>query len=76
MAAPDPATCQAKEQGGGYAHGQITHSSGLMFWLTGLRAQEVSARMSAPNAPVDMYSAAAWVSKSVIASGSTCRVMV
>ncbi len=59
MAAPDPATWQAKEQGGGYAHGQITHSSGLMFWLSGLRAQEVSARMSAPNAPVDMYSAAA-----------------
>ena len=58
IAAPDPATWQAPEQGGGYAHGQITHSSGLMFWLTGLRAQEVSARMTAPNANVDMYNAA------------------
>jgi predicted dehydrogenase len=58
IAEPDPATWQAKEQGGGYAHGQITHSSGLMFWLTGLRAQEVSARMIAPDSLVDMYNAA------------------
>lgn len=55
---PDPTTWQVKEQGGGYAHGQITHSSGLMFWLTGLRAKEVAARMSSPNAMVDMYDAA------------------
>lgn len=58
IAAPDPATWQAPAQGGGYAHGQITHSSGLMFWLTGLRAQEVSARMTRPNSQVDMYDAA------------------
>jgi predicted dehydrogenase len=56
---PDPTTWQVKENGGGYAHGQITHSSGLMFWLTGLRAQEVTARMSSLNAAVDMYDAAA-----------------
>lgn len=55
---PDPATWQEKAHGGGYAHGQVTHSSGLMFWLTGLRAQEVSARMSSPNSRVDMYDAA------------------
>ena len=56
---PDPATWQVKEQGGGYAHGQITHSSGLMFWLTGLRAKEVAARMSSSvNTQVDMYDAA------------------
>lgn len=55
---PDPKTWQVKEHGGGYAHGQITHSSGLMFWLTGLRAKEVSARLSSPNAAVDMYDAA------------------
>ena len=28
--------------GGGYAHGQITHSSALLFWLTGLRAASVA----------------------------------
>jgi predicted dehydrogenase len=55
---PDPATWQVKEQGGGYAHGQITHSSGLMFWLTGLRAQEVSAVMTMPGSKVDMYDSA------------------
>ena len=55
---PDPKTWQVKENGGGYAHGQITHSSGLMFWLTGLRAQAVSARMSSQNSTVDMYDAA------------------
>jgi predicted dehydrogenase len=56
---PDPATWQEKAHGGGYAHGQVTHSSGLMFWLTGLRAQEVSGRVSSPKAKVDMYDAAA-----------------
>jgi predicted dehydrogenase len=56
---PNPATWQVEAQGGGYAHGQITHSSGLMFWLTGLRAQEVSARAAAPDAPADLYDAAA-----------------
>ena len=58
LAAPEPSTWQVKENGGGYAHGQITHSSGMMFWLTGLRAQEVSARMSSLGGPVDMYDAA------------------
>jgi predicted dehydrogenase len=56
---PDPKTWQVKENGGGYAHGQITHSSGLMFWLTGLRAKEVTARMSSIGSAVDMYDAAA-----------------
>jgi predicted dehydrogenase len=58
IAAPDPRTWQAPEQGGGYAHGQVTHSSALMFWLSGLRAREVACRMTRPNAQVDMYDAA------------------
>lgn len=58
IAAPDPATWQAPDQGGGYAHGQVTHSSGLMFWLTGLRAKEVTCRMISPDSEVDMYNAA------------------
>lgn len=58
---PDDATWQAPEQGGGYAHGQITHSSGLAFWLTGLRAAQVSARMSGPRARVDLYDTASVV---------------
>ncbi|MEZ4868682.1 MAG: Gfo/Idh/MocA family oxidoreductase [Caldilineaceae bacterium] len=59
IAEPDPNTWQNPAQGGGYAHGQVTHSSALLFWLTGLRAKEVSCRMSAPNAKVDLYNAAA-----------------
>jgi predicted dehydrogenase len=61
LAAPDPATWQVRENGGGYAHGQVTHSSALMFWLTGLRAKEVTCRMTAPNSKVDMYNTASVV---------------
>lgn len=61
IAAPDPATWQVKEKGGGYGHGQITHSSALMFWLTGLRAKEVTCRMTSPNSGVDMYNTASVV---------------
>ena len=58
ISAPDPGTWQLPERGGGYAHGQITHSSALLFWLTGLRAARVSALMTRPNSRVDMYDAA------------------
>ena len=58
ISAPDPRTWQSPDQGGGYGHGQISHSGALLFWLTGRRAERVSARMTKPNAPVDMYDAA------------------
>lgn len=61
VAEPDPATWQTKEHGGGYGHGQVTHASALLFWLTALRAREVSARTTSPGAPVDLYNAAAIV---------------
>lgn len=56
---PDPGTWQLPERGGGYAHGQVTHSSALLLWLTGLRAARVSALMTRPDSRVDMYDAAA-----------------
>lgn len=59
IAEPDPGTWQLPERGGGYAHGQITHSSALLLWLTGLRAERVSALMTRPASRVDMYDAAA-----------------
>ena len=59
IAAPDPGTWQLPERGGGYAHGQVTHSSALLFWLTGLRAARVTALMTRPGSRVDMYDAAA-----------------
>jgi predicted dehydrogenase len=58
LVGPDPRTWQTPSQGGGYAHGQVTHSSALMFWLTGLRAHTVSAVMSRPGSAVDLYNAA------------------
>ncbi|MFF2388058.1 Gfo/Idh/MocA family protein [Agromyces sp. NPDC058104] len=55
---PDKSTWQSPNRGGGYAHGQVTHSSALMFWLTELRAATVSARVSRAGAAVDLFNAA------------------
>lgn len=55
---PTPATWADPEiAGGGYAHAQISHSSGLLFWLSGLRAERVFAAMSAPGSRVELYDA-------------------
>ncbi|SEE67486.1 Gfo/Idh/MocA family protein [Ruania alba] len=56
--APDPSTWADPAHGGGYAHGQITHSSALLFWLTGLRAASVTGRVTGPGAAVDLFDAA------------------
>ncbi len=58
ISAPEPSTWQDKKRGGGYGHGQVTHSSALMLWLTGSRAKRVTARMTSPNSAVDMYDSA------------------
>ena len=57
-AGPQASTWQSPERGGGYAHGQVTHSSALLFWLTGLRAESVIAKMSGPGAAVDLFNSA------------------
>lgn len=41
--------------GGGYALAQMSHSAGLAFWLTGLKAETVSAFTSAPTSRVELY---------------------
>jgi predicted dehydrogenase len=57
---PDPATWSDPEvAGGGYGHAQLSHSTGLLFWLTDLRAREVYALMTAPRARVEVYDALA-----------------
>ncbi len=58
IATADPTTWQVRSLGGGYGHGQITHSAALMFWLTGLDAREVTCQMSSLQSDVDMYDAA------------------
>ena len=43
--------------GGGYGLAQITHSSGLLFWLTELQPTQVFALMAAPGSRVELYDA-------------------
>jgi len=43
--------------GGGHGHLQITHLAGMLFYLTGLRAYSVSARMSNHGLNVDLVDA-------------------
>jgi len=54
---PDRSTWQDLARGGGFAYGQLSHSLALMFWLTGLEASSVGARL-APGG-VDLCGAAA-----------------
>jgi predicted dehydrogenase len=42
---------------GGYGHAQLSHSTGMLFWLTGLQAEQVYAQMSAPGSQVELYDA-------------------
>jgi predicted dehydrogenase len=55
---PDPRTwADPQIAGGGYGHSQLSHSTGMLFWLTGLVPASVYALMTAPDAPVDLYDA-------------------
>lgn len=55
-------TWQDPSKGGGYAHGQITHSAALMFWLTDLQLASVhGCVMHNAGARVDLYDSASIV---------------
>ncbi len=55
---PDPRTwADPAVAGGGYGHAQLSHSTGMLFWLTGLVPETAYALMSAPDARVDLYDA-------------------
>ena len=55
---PDSSTWADPEKAeGGYGHAQISHSAGMMFWLTGLETQSVFSTMSGPGARVELYDA-------------------
>lgn len=45
------------KSGGGYCPAQLSHALGLALWVTGLRAEEVFAWMSSPEAEVDLHDA-------------------
>ena len=58
MFQPDPKTwADPAVAGGGYGHAQLSHATGLLFWLTDLMPESVYARMAAPDAAVDLYDA-------------------
>jgi predicted dehydrogenase len=55
---PEAATwADPRVAGGGYGHAQLSHSTGMLCWLTGLRAETVFALMASPGAQVDLYDA-------------------
>jgi predicted dehydrogenase len=55
---PDPKTwADPNVAGGGYGHAQLSHSTGMLCWLTGLVPESVYALMTGPGARVDLYDA-------------------
>jgi predicted dehydrogenase len=55
---PDPSTWSDPDvAGGGYGHAQLSHSTGMLCWLTDLVPETVFSLMSAPNSRVDLYDA-------------------
>jgi predicted dehydrogenase len=55
---PDPKTwADPQIAGGGYGYAQLSHSTGMLLWLTGLIPQSVHALMTAPDSRVDLYDA-------------------
>ena len=57
---PAPSTwADPKIAGGGYALAQMSHSTGMLFWLSGLQARTVYSVMSSSESAVEMYDALA-----------------
>jgi predicted dehydrogenase len=55
---PDPRTwADPVVAGGGYGHSQLSHSTGMLFYLTPLRAEAVFALMSSSGAAVEINDA-------------------
>ena len=57
VAGPGDVYARPELSGGGQGHLQVTHSSGLMFFVTGLRAARVSTLMNTFGLPVDLVNA-------------------
>jgi predicted dehydrogenase len=55
---PDPNTwADPAVAGGGYGHAQLSHSTGMLCWLSGLMPESVYALMVAADSRVDVYDA-------------------
>jgi predicted dehydrogenase len=56
---PASATWSDPAIGGGFAHGQLTHALGLMYWITGLKPAEVFAMISNSQTGADLFNSIA-----------------
>lgn len=56
---PASATWSDPAIGGGFAHGQLTHALGLMYWITGLKPVEVFAMIGNSETGADLFNAIA-----------------
>ncbi|MGC2333049.1 MAG: Gfo/Idh/MocA family oxidoreductase [Candidatus Acidiferrales bacterium] len=54
---PSPQTWSDPASGGGFAHGQLTHALGLLFYITDLKPDEVFARMTYSKTGADLTNA-------------------
>lgn len=54
---PGDVYSRKEHSGGGHGHLQITHAAGLLFFVTGLRAHRVQARMANHGLPLDLVDA-------------------
>lgn len=55
---PERATWEAPDSGGGFAHGQLSHALGLLYWLTDLRAASVRSILGNAPSGIDLHDAA------------------
>lgn len=56
---PERSTWEAPDAGGGFAHGQLSHALGLLYWLTDLRAARARAVTFDAASGIDLHDAAA-----------------
>lgn len=54
---PGDVYSRKEHSGGGHGHLQMTHAAGLLFFVTGLRAKSVQARMANHGLPLDLVDA-------------------
>jgi predicted dehydrogenase len=59
MLKPNQDTWSDPSAGGGFAHGQLTHALGLMYWITSLELSEVAAFVGRSTRGSDLYSSMA-----------------
>jgi predicted dehydrogenase len=55
---PERSTWEARDAGGGYAYGQLSHALGLLYWLTDLRSESIRSILNTGESGIDLHDAA------------------